>query len=232
MFSVSQSPVKLYTQSGTSVASTKKSPAAANLQFYSSAQPLVVSDALFRCQQTCEQNHTECLKVTESEVILRRGNTLILKITTSIELSGGYIVSLTFVPVFRPRDRFGQFRADGEAKGTRHLWLSIAIPSSFPVGKYHGHITLALKGRVELVTYFHNKAIVILFNPWDKGKLDLGTGSPHFSEPCCVDDDTYLSDEVQRKAYLLDDVGVIWRGSEAQKLPLYWQYGQVGLVFK
>lgn len=107
--------------------------------------------------------------MTESEVVLRRGNTLILKITTSLELSGSYVVSLTFVPVFRPRDRFGQFRAEGEAKGSCQLWLSIAIPPSFPVGKYHGHISLAIKGRVELVTYFHNKAVVILFNPWDEG---------------------------------------------------------------
>lgn len=36
-----------------------------------------------------------------------------------------------------------------------------------------------------------------------------------------------MSDELQRKAYLLDDVGIIWRGSEAQKLALHWQYGQV-----
>lgn len=174
MHCVSRSPVKLYTQKSTprptsSASITRKSPVTTNLQFYSSAQPLEIKDALFRCQQTCAQNHTGGLKVTESEVVLRRGNTLILKITTSLELSGSYVVSLTFVPVFRPRDRFGQFRADGEAKGSCNLWLSIAIPPSFPVGKYHGHITLTIKGRVEVVTYFHNKAIVILFDPWNKG---------------------------------------------------------------
>lgn len=141
----------------------------ANLQFYSSVQPLEITNALFRCQQSSVQNHTEGLKITESEVVLRRGDTLILKITTSLELSGSYVVSLTFVPVFRPRERFGQFRADGEAKGSCHLWLSIAIPSTFPVGKYHGHISLALQSRVEVVTYFHNKAIVVLFNPWNEG---------------------------------------------------------------
>lgn len=170
----SRSPVKLYTQQstprpGSAASASRKSPVTANLQFYSSAQPLVIKDVLFRCQETCTQNHTEDLKVSESEVILRRGNTLILKITTSLELSGSYVVSLTFVPVFRPRDRFGQFRADGEAKGTCNLWLSITIPQSFPVGKYHGHITLSVKGRVEVVTHFHNKAIAILFNPWNKG---------------------------------------------------------------
>ena len=174
----SRSPVKLYTDQQPSTprphSTTHKTPITTNLQFYSTAQPLEITEVLFRCEQTCTQNHTEGLKVTESEVILRRGNTLILKITTSLKLSGSYVVSLTFVPVFRPRDRFGQFRADGEAKGSCHnLWLSIAIPPSFPVGKYHGHITLSIKGRVEIVTYFHNKAIVILFNPWNKGNYHL-----------------------------------------------------------
>lgn len=167
----SRSPVKLYTQQSSSdrLPTPKQKSATANLQFYSSLQPLEITGALFRCQQTSIQNHTEGLKVTECEVILRRGNTLILKITTSLELSGSYVVSLTFVPVFRPRDRFGQFRATGEAKGSCELWLSIAIPCSFPVGKYHGHISLSIKGRVEVITHFHNRAIVVLFNPWNKG---------------------------------------------------------------
>ena len=45
--------------------------------------------------------------------------------------------------------------------------------------------------------------------------------------PTLLDDDSYLNDDLQRKAYLLDDVGIIWRGSQAQKLALHWQYGQV-----
>lgn len=192
-------------------------------------QPLEITGALFRCQQTSIQNHTEGLKVTECEVILRRGNTLILKITTSLELSGSYVVSLTFVPVFRPRDRFGQFRATGEAKGSCELWLSIAIPCSFPVGKYHGHVSLSIKGRVEVITHFHNRAIVVLFNPWNKGNHTVFIIDHLIAQFFPKDDDTYLKDELQRQAYLLDDVGIIWRGSEAQKLALHWQYGQVGV---
>lgn len=167
--------MKLYTQqqssavysNRTSASSLRSSPN--NLQFYSSIQPLEISDAQFHCQQTSSENHTERLQAAETGVILRRGNTLILKITTSVEVSGGYTVSLTFVPVFRPRDRFGQFRADGTARGSHHLWLSIAIPYSFPIGKYHAHITLSVKGRVEITTHFHNKAIIVLFNPWNTG---------------------------------------------------------------
>lgn len=36
-----------------------------------------------------------------------------------------------------------------------------------------------------------------------------------------------MKNELQRQAYLLDDVGVIWRGTESQRVPLHWQYGQV-----
>ena len=173
--------MKLYTQQSyrpptsstiqqcpTSSANSQRSTPA-SLQFYSSVQPLEIISAEFHSQQNSKQNHTEGLHATECEAILRRGNTLILKIVTSVEISGGYVVSLTFVPVFRPRDRFGQFRADGIGKGSCNLWLSIAIPYNFPIGKFHAHITLSVKGRVEVTTFFHNKSIVILFNPWNNG---------------------------------------------------------------
>lgn len=168
-----RSPVKLYTQKSyrpTTSASSHRPTTPSSLQFYSSVQPLEIVGAQFHCQQNAKQNHSEGLQATECEVILRRGNTLILKIVTSLEISNSYIVSLTFVPVFRPRDRFGQFRANGIGKGSCNLWLSIAIPCNFPIGKYHAHITLSVKGRVEVTTYFHNKAIAILFNPWNQGK--------------------------------------------------------------
>lgn len=167
---VSRSPAKVYAQKLSGSSSRPAYSGIANIQFYSSSRNLEITNALFKSQQDSVENHTNRLSAAECEVITRRGKTLILKITMSQELSGGYIVSLTFVPVFRPRDRFGQFRANGEAKGTCHLWLSIAIPASFPVGKYHAHITLSVKGKVDITAYFHNKAIVILFDPWNTGK--------------------------------------------------------------
>lgn len=94
-------------------------------------------------------------------------------------------MSLTFVPVFRPRDRFGQFRAEGVAKGSYDLWLSIVVPSAFPVGKFHAHITLSVKGRVEVITHFHDKAIVILFNPWNRGKINYYTSLCSYCLLCC-----------------------------------------------
>lgn len=140
------------------------------MHFHSSAEPLEIVDAQFLSQQTAAQNHTEGLQVKDTDLIIRRGRVLLLKVSTSVQLTCRYIATLIFVPVFRPRERFGQFRAKGIAEKTNAIWLSITFPSSFPVGKYHAHISLAIKGRAEVVTYFHNKAIVVLFNPWDLGK--------------------------------------------------------------
>ena len=98
--SSSRSPLKLYSQPPQPSATSKR-PVTANLQFYSSVQALEITNALFRCQQSSAQNHTEGLKIIESEAVLRRGDTLILKITTSLELSGSYVVSLTFVSALK-----------------------------------------------------------------------------------------------------------------------------------
>ena len=42
-----------------------------------------------------------------------------------------------------------------------------------------------------------------------------------------IADDAYMMDEQQCKAYVEEDVGVIWRGTELRKVPLLWEYGQV-----
>ena len=141
-----------------------------SLRVYSSlAQNMVITEVEFTSQQSAKDNHSEKLQLPGMDALLRRGNTLVLRIKLSAEISCPYCVSLTFVPVFRPRDRFGQFQAKGAAKGSSDLWLSITIPANFPIGKYHAHIAVALKGGLQVITYFHHKPIVILFNPWNPG---------------------------------------------------------------
>ena len=131
-----------------------------------------ISEVEFTCQQSAEDNHSERLSRAGAslDALLRRGNTLVLRIQLSAEIACSYCVSLTFVPMFRPRDRFGQFQAKGIAKGSSELWLSITIPANFPVGKYHAHIAVSLRGGAQVITYFHHKPIVILFNPWNAGE--------------------------------------------------------------
>lgn len=145
-----------------------------SLHIFSSFTTPEISDVTFSCQQSASENHTDrfSTKSCDSALLVRRGNTVVLKIVTTIELSCPYVVSLTFVPVHRPRDRFGQFRARGVAHESCDLWLSITLPANFPIGKYHAHISLSLSG--EVLTHFHHNPVVVLFNPWSPGMCCRG----------------------------------------------------------
>jgi len=46
----------------------------------------------------------------------------------------------------------------------------------------------------------------------------------------CVVDEVYMAEDYQKEAYLLEDVGIIWRGVESSKVPLHWEYGQVSSI--
>ena len=167
-------PPRIYSAPASSTQAFKAGPhpssfTPSSLQVYSSLQPLGITGVDLRCQESPQANHTERLPLSSCETLTRRGNTLILKIATSVDISCPYTVSLTLVPVFRTQERFGQFQAKGVGKGTQALWLSITIPPNFPVGKYYAHVTLSLRGSLEVVTHFHHKPLAVLFNPWNPG---------------------------------------------------------------
>lgn len=110
---------------------------------------------------------------TEYEALLRRGNTLIVHVTTTIPLTSSYTLTLTFISAYRSNDRFGQFRAKGSASNVSELWFSITLPSNFPVGKFHYHVHLSANRGIDVATYHHNKPVAVLFNPWLPGILLL-----------------------------------------------------------
>lgn len=178
-------------------------------QIYPSVQKMEISQVTFTQKESRSDNFTSWFFVKDCDVFLRRGNTLIMKIVLSSALSGRYTISLTFVPTYRPRDRFGQFRAKGVAKNKNDLWLSIEIPPNFPVGKYNPHVSIALEDSDDMfLTHFHARYIIVLFNPWNAG------------------DDAYVKDEATVQECVTDDVGTIWRGTHRQMTPLLWEYGQ------
>ena len=45
-----------------------------------------------------------------------------------------------------------------------------------------------------------------------------------------TDDDSYIEDDSHRRDYLINDVGVIWRGTSRHKVPLTWEFGQVSML--
>ena len=148
---------------------------------YSSTPPqhLEILKTEFSLKETSKENKTSLFiqKPDQNDLLLRRGNILILKIHTSLLLSCEYTVSLVFVATRMKRERYGEFRANGSAKDAKELWLSISIPANFPVGRFLPHITLTLKGVPEIFTHFHEGSITVLFNPWNPGE-PIGTMTP------------------------------------------------------
>ena len=148
---------------------------------YSSTPPqhLEILKTEFSLKETSKENKTSLFiqKPDQNDLLLRRGNILILKIHTSLLLSCEYTVSLVFVATRMKRERYGEFRANGSAKDAKELWLSISIPANFPVGRFLPHITLTLKGVPEIFTHFHEGSITVLFNPWNPGE-PIGTTTP------------------------------------------------------
>lgn len=142
-------------------------PTTSKLEVFSSKSNADITGVHFTCEGS-NVSHTELYHSENTEVILRRGNQLILTINTNFVLDYDCVVGLTFVPVFRPQERFAQFKTEKNAKTMKKgVSLGIPVPSNFPVGKYHAHISLTQKSGRDMVTHFHHQAIVILFNPWD-----------------------------------------------------------------
>jgi len=68
----------------------------------------------------------------------------------------------------RPQDRFAYFKTEKNVRTTKkRVSLGIPIPPNFPIGKYHTHLAMTKKNGKDIITHFHHKAIVVLFNPWD-----------------------------------------------------------------
>ena len=112
---------------------------------------------------------------TEYEALLRRGDTLIVQVLTSLPLSSPYTLTLTFISAYRSNDRFGQFKAKGSASNSLELWFSITLPPNFPVGKFHYHVHLSTNRGRDIATHHHNKAVAVLFNPWLSGMFTFLT---------------------------------------------------------
>ena len=140
------------------------------LTLHSSYNSLEISSIKLSSQESSQENHTSRFNCSEYEAVLRRGNTLIVCVTTSQPLISSYAISLTFISAYNSSDRFGQFRAQGKPPGTQELWFSITLPANFPVGKFHTHVHLSVKGGREIATLYHRKPVAVLFNPWNPGE--------------------------------------------------------------
>lgn len=173
---------------------------------YISASPVRIVNAILTGHG--EDHHTTGLYCREKCLVTRRGSVTILQLTLSAPVTCPYTISLTFLPLYGPKERSSIFRANGNGKGGATIWLSVELPANFPVGYYDTHISISLRGCAEVLTHMIHSAIVVLFNPW------------------LIDDETYMEDVSDLKQYLLNDVGTIWRGTLTNPTPYFWEYGQ------
>ncbi|CAI8024944.1 Protein-glutamine gamma-glutamyltransferase 4 [Geodia barretti] len=187
-------------------------PSHLSLHSSQAQEQLQITSVKVSCQETSCDNHTQRFfeygSCTEYEALLRRGDTLIVQVLTSLPLSSPYTLTLTFISAYRSNDRFGQFRAKGSASNSSELWFSITLPPNFPVGKFHYHVHLSTNRGRDIATHHHNKAVAVLFNPW------------------LSDDDAYVENEDDLANHLINEVGTIWKGMARQPRPLLWEYGQ------
>lgn len=113
-------------------------------------------------------NHTSRFHCEDTNVIMRRGNTLNMTLNTTFPINYDCNVTLTFIPVFRPQDRFAHFKTEKNVKTMRkNISLGIPIPPNFSVGKYNAHVSMTKRNGKDVVTHFHPKSIVVLFNCWE-----------------------------------------------------------------
>ncbi|KAM9758641.1 protein-glutamine gamma-glutamyltransferase 2-like [Menidia menidia] len=89
----------------------------------------------------------------------------------------------------------------GSPPPTATLTLNVHPSAHSPVGEYR--LSARLRGEEEALG-----GLVLLFNPW------------------CPEDSVFLSDEKEKQEYVLNERGVIYRGSADYISSMYWDYGQ------
>lgn len=87
--------------------------------------------------------------------------------------------------------------------------VQIFTPCNMIVGAWKLDIDTKLKNNEgKAHRYSHADPIYIIFNPW------------------CADDTIYMDDEEKVKEYVLNDSGLIWRGSHSSLRPTPWNFAQ------
>ncbi|KAA0702823.1 Protein-glutamine gamma-glutamyltransferase K [Triplophysa tibetana] len=115
----------------------------------------------------------------------------------------------TLVPVSLVKDLlYNCWEAKIVEQMGRTIKLSVNSPPSAAIGKYKLSIITQSLTDGTMSTYCSEKDIYMLFNPW------------------CESDSVYMDDVEQKKEYVLNDMGIIYRGTERQIEGKAWNFGQ------
>ncbi|UYV85172.1 F13A1 [Cordylochernes scorpioides] len=208
------------------------------------ASSLAVRDLDMLAEENGSEHHTSLYAAVQSGIaVLRRGFAFRLKLTLNREydpekdvicliftLKGEYkdtlIVDdlfgvtnptysnngLVVVPILsKENDTQGQdWRCEIEdIKEEKTLLLSVWTAPTTLVGEWKIEVESRLKDEFQTRTYRYSDPIYILFNAWNS------------------EDSVYMDNEEDLKEYVLNETGMLWRGSHSRLRPFIWNYGQM-----
>ncbi|KAM7421911.1 hypothetical protein PAMA_010132 [Pampus argenteus] len=171
-------------------------------------------------------NNTEhrTSEISENELIVRRGQRFTLSLNLTQPFNPDlYPLTITALTGEHPAEHLGTLSymsiPDGvqRSPSAKAVWkmelhknsspllgnltLSITPPADAPIGDYR----LSMKHQREEALL---ATLSVLFNPW------------------CPDDWVFLPDEVERQEYVMNEQGIIYRGSTNYISPMTWDFGQ------
>ncbi|XP_069507288.1 protein-glutamine gamma-glutamyltransferase 5-like [Ambystoma mexicanum] len=184
-------------------------------------QALQVVKCDFNAQRNNEEHRTS--EISTGTLIVRRGQqfTIIVHFRKEIKkylknlkkLSLVAQTGLKSINLNGPEHEFAitnlrdkkSWSAAVEQRDMQSWTVSVTTPANAAIGQY----SLRLKVSTTLHTSVHKLGdFVLLFNPW------------------CPADDVYLNNEAQRQEYVLNEDGIIYRGTESSIQPYPWNFGQ------
>lgn len=128
------------------------------------------------------------------------------------------------------------WKAEYQATGAGSVSLMFTPPADAPVGSY----VLSVKHKDEEMLV---ESLVILFNPWCPGRFIISLPTFYISSEVLylhifmwiclhfltfsLDDWVFLRDETERQEYVMNEQGVIFKGSGNYIVNMNWDYGQV-----
>ncbi|XP_047438331.1 protein-glutamine gamma-glutamyltransferase 6 [Mugil cephalus] len=174
----------------------------------------------------CVTNNTQhrTSKLSQDQLIVRRGQSFILTLKLKESFNPElHLFTFTASTGEHPSENIGTMSRFGlpdfvrRSQSAKAVWkasfqtstpgrtgsvtLLITPPADAPVGKY----VLSVKHKDDEILL---KNMVVLFNPW------------------CPDDWVSLADEEQRQEYVMNEQGIIYKGSGSYITPMSWDYAQ------
>nr|CAB3266928.1 protein-glutamine gamma-glutamyltransferase K [Phallusia mammillata] len=159
-------------------------------------------------------------------LVLRRGQTFLVKMKFQrkfhkqadkafIELNLGANPQLTSAKIRCPlvdtlNDRKWGMKIIEEDHETFLVTFKVNIPPNVPIGQYKAVVefTSHLADDQVITTRDKEPDVIILFNAW------------------CKDDAVYMESDKERTEYVMNDLGIVYRGNSAWISPKKWNFGQ------